>query len=270
MIIAYFNGTAFSPLLIGLKMGNKHFQYISKKDFVELLSFGHKSLTINDTSSFTDIFNDLKQIVGFENCLCAHGNMIEALNQNAPDIHCLNISYPEEYLDHYFVNGLHITDEVLMEFYKSNIPVSWRKLDEKFGATYPAAKLAMDFNIVDGWTYGTIDPRTSECSLFYFGGEDRDSTIRSQCIVEYAVPFLSEAYQRILKVPRRHSGKFTPREIEVLNWLKEGKSSWETSVILNCSKRVIDFHAKNIISKLNASNRIDAVVKALQQGIIGF
>ena len=63
---------------------------------------------------------------------------------------------------------------------------------------------------------------------------------------------------------------FTEREIEVLNWIKEGKSSWEISMILKCSKRVVDFHVANIKRKLNVASRAQAVAICLQHGIIGF
>ena len=62
----------------------------------------------------------------------------------------------------------------------------------------------------------------------------------------------------------------TLREIEVLNWIKEGKSSWEISMILNCSKRSVDFHVNNLKKKLNAVNRPQAVAIGLYQGIIRF
>lgn len=245
-------------------------QYLSKKDYAELLSIGHKSLYTKDASSLTEVVNDLTQIVGYNNCACAFGNLAEALNQQNPSINCINVSYPEEYLYQYLDNELFKTDEVIKEFSKSFSPVNWRKVDERHGTRYPAAELAMDFNMVDGWTYGTLDPNSLECSLFFFGGEDSESTLRSKAIIEYAVPFLSEAYKRVLNLPNAKATKLTPKEFEVLKWLKEGKSSWEISTILHCSKRVIDFHARNIIDKLGATNRTDAVVKALHHGVISF
>jgi DNA-binding NarL/FixJ family response regulator len=68
----------------------------------------------------------------------------------------------------------------------------------------------------------------------------------------------------------RHS-KFPPlsfREKEVLKWLKKGKSSWEISEILNISYRTVDFHVNNIIQKLDAVNRIQAVAIAVEHGLI--
>ncbi|BBO86286.1 hypothetical protein DSCO28_68520 [Desulfosarcina ovata subsp. sediminis] len=64
--------------------------------------------------------------------------------------------------------------------------------------------------------------------------------------------------------------ELTRKESEVLNWIKEGKSSWEISKILDCSKRVVDFHVSNIKDKLNASNRAQAVAIGLQYQLIRF
>jgi DNA-binding CsgD family transcriptional regulator len=64
-------------------------------------------------------------------------------------------------------------------------------------------------------------------------------------------------------------GVLSSREIEVLNWLKQGKSSWDISVILGISKRTVNFHVYNIIQKLGATNRTQAVAVATRLGLIG-
>jgi DNA-binding CsgD family transcriptional regulator len=58
------------------------------------------------------------------------------------------------------------------------------------------------------------------------------------------------------------------REIEVLTWSKEGKSSWEISAILNISERTVNFHINNIMQKLNAVSRTQAVAVAIERGLI--
>jgi DNA-binding CsgD family transcriptional regulator len=64
--------------------------------------------------------------------------------------------------------------------------------------------------------------------------------------------------------------ELTHRETEVLRWIKDGKSSWDISIILKCSKRVVDFHVGNIKKKLNAASRAQAVAIGLHHGIITF
>jgi len=60
----------------------------------------------------------------------------------------------------------------------------------------------------------------------------------------------------------------TQKETECLNWCKEGKTNWEIGEILSISEKTVEFHLSNTIRKLGVSNRITAVVKALQLGLI--
>ena len=52
------------------------------------------------------------------------------------------------------------------------------------------------------------------------------------------------------------------REIETLTWVARGKTSAEIALILGLSKRTIDFHVENARTKLSATTRIEAAVKA--------
>ena len=60
----------------------------------------------------------------------------------------------------------------------------------------------------------------------------------------------------------------TRREIEVLQWLHQGKSSWEISKILGLSERTVNFHVYNIMGKIEAVNRLQMVSIALRLGLI--
>jgi DNA-binding CsgD family transcriptional regulator len=60
----------------------------------------------------------------------------------------------------------------------------------------------------------------------------------------------------------------TRREIEVLQWLQQGKSSWEISNILGVSERTVNFHVYNIMEKIEAVNRPQMVTIALRLGLI--
>jgi DNA-binding CsgD family transcriptional regulator len=60
----------------------------------------------------------------------------------------------------------------------------------------------------------------------------------------------------------------TPKELECLSWCKEGKTNWEIGEIMSISEKTVEFHLSNTIRKLRVSNRITAVVKGIQLGII--
>jgi DNA-binding response OmpR family regulator len=58
------------------------------------------------------------------------------------------------------------------------------------------------------------------------------------------------------------------REIECLTWAARGKTSGEIAQILDLSKRTVDFHIDNARTKLGATTRIEAVIKALSGRLI--
>lgn len=66
----------------------------------------------------------------------------------------------------------------------------------------------------------------------------------------------------------RTDAPLTSKEIECLRWCKEGKTNWEIGEILSISEKTVEFHLSNSIRKLGVTNRITAVVRSIQYGVI--
>ena len=60
----------------------------------------------------------------------------------------------------------------------------------------------------------------------------------------------------------------TDREAEVLQWMVKGKSSSVIADILSISPDTVKTYTKRIYGKLDASDRVGAVVKALKLGLV--
>ena len=60
----------------------------------------------------------------------------------------------------------------------------------------------------------------------------------------------------------------TERERECLTWTAQGKSAWSISKILGVSEHTVHFHLKGAMKKMGGGNRVQAVVKAVQLGLI--
>ena len=60
----------------------------------------------------------------------------------------------------------------------------------------------------------------------------------------------------------------TPREIEVLRQLALGRSNKEIAVALSIGDETVKTHAGNVFSKLQVENRAQAIVQALNRGLI--
>lgn len=60
----------------------------------------------------------------------------------------------------------------------------------------------------------------------------------------------------------------TSREKECLQWAAAGKTSWEIAHILSVSERTVIFHIGNATKKLGATNRRQAVARAISLRLI--
>ncbi|MET0358431.1 MAG: LuxR C-terminal-related transcriptional regulator [Pararhizobium sp.] len=58
------------------------------------------------------------------------------------------------------------------------------------------------------------------------------------------------------------------REIQCLNWTAAGKTSSEIADILGLSEHTVNHYLNHVAKKLDATNRVQAVVKAMRLGLI--
>jgi LuxR family quorum-sensing system transcriptional regulator SolR len=62
--------------------------------------------------------------------------------------------------------------------------------------------------------------------------------------------------------------KLSARELEVIRWVSEGKTSIEIAVIIGVSVPTVNFHIKNIVEKMYCVNRAHAIAKAIALGFL--
>jgi DNA-binding CsgD family transcriptional regulator len=62
--------------------------------------------------------------------------------------------------------------------------------------------------------------------------------------------------------------RLTQREIEVLNWTKEGKSAWAVGQILSMSEATVQTHLRNVRRKMGVSSKHQAILRAISLGLI--
>jgi DNA-binding NarL/FixJ family response regulator len=65
-----------------------------------------------------------------------------------------------------------------------------------------------------------------------------------------------------------HVWELTAREIEILEYVREGFRNNDIGLRLGISTRTVESHVSNIIAKLGAGGRIEAVRLALERGIL--
>jgi transcriptional regulator EpsA len=94
--------------------------------------------------------------------------------------------------------------------------------------------------------------------------------------IELLIPHLHNAFLRVLSVERDvsssnslRSGRIvTPRQEQILNLIKAGKTNSEIAHLLNCSPWTIKNHIQAILRKLDSNTRTHAIARAMSLGIL--
>ena len=62
--------------------------------------------------------------------------------------------------------------------------------------------------------------------------------------------------------------RLSGRELQCLEWVSAGKTSWEIGLIIGLSERTVNFHLFNACRKLNVYGRQAGVAQALRLGLL--
>ena len=126
-----------------------------------------------------------------------------------------------------------------------------------------------------------LSPRFQDLPfLFLTAQADRDTELQARRAG--AVDFITKPVDfevldaiigsRLARAPRRADKAadvgLSSREIEVLTWVAQGKTSEDIAMIMGLTKRTVDFHTDNARTKMGVATRIQAVVKAISHKLI--
>lgn len=132
------------------------------------------------------------------------------------------------------------------------------------------AGLQLD-NIAAAGVYGG---RPAYCSFFTFHGLADAPPYEYQQSLRCIVPHLHCVLAQLLFAPEleRPSGLdqdgLTPRETEILDWVRRGKTNAEIAAILGISRGTVKVQVQHVLVKLRVNTRAQAVAKALSNGFL--
>lgn len=119
-----------------------------------------------------------------------------------------------------------------------------------------------------GWAQSVMEGG-GQFSMFYV---DSDQVIPQSYLeneVGFHLEWITTAVHSAMSRMRQHSPvSLSIREKEVLRWAGDGKTSDQTSQILNISVSTVNFHLRNAMMKLDAPNKTAAVVRAVFLGLL--
>ena len=252
-----------------------YLKHLPKRDLIELLEIAHQTHRAANLQQFRSCFNRLKTMMLCEGGFCVFADKEALDNHKIPLFFSHTQDFSDEFLIHYVNDRCHENSAVIRNIFKTWQPQNWRTAWSRLkgGTGMRSMRLAKDYGYLDGWTHADYHPKTTTVSVITFAGEKVENDQRTMAILKYVVPHLAETFSSIFSpnlVKVREGARFrvTPRELEVLKWLEGGKSTWDISVILSRSERVVKWHVNNLMQKLCAQNRTQAVAIGLRLGLL--
>lgn len=205
--------------------------------------------------------------LGFE--YCAYG-LRAPLPVSSPRVIMLN-NYPQSWRERYAQADYLRIDPTVLHGRQSQEPLIWT--DRVFVNARTLWDEARASGLRVGWAQSSLDS-LGVGGMLTLSRSAEPLSVRELEVklpkMRWLVHVSHMALARVLKThpPELAEPGLTRRELEILKWTADGKSSRDIADILSLSKNTVDFHVKNAIAKLQSSNKTAAVVRAAMLGYL--
>ena len=151
----------------------------------------------------------------------------------------------------------------------SMVPQSWniKELD----ASHPGVNRIIELLIQTDVTNGIFVPTNSvngDRHLVRFDGKCEEPSQPAKNEIGMIAIHAFDAYEHLCKAEMAAPRKLTKRELEVIHWTSQGKTSAEIGQILSLSDHTINAYLNNAIRKLDCVNRTQLVAKSIRLKLI--
>ncbi|WP_412049716.1 helix-turn-helix transcriptional regulator [Hoeflea sp. Naph1] len=179
-------------------------------------------------------------------------------------------SWPPELIAEYDRLKLGINSPVLDQLRKQITPVLFDirfTNDHRPGTeTTEANTLFARFGLTMGVYFPVHDGRGARHAVS-FSGERKPLSVEELTTLAMFSTLLVGQLTRVNSASNSAKSVLSARETEVLQWTAEGKTSSEIARITGLSEHTVNHYATIATQKLGCSNRTQAVVSALRQGL---
>ncbi|HET9644149.1 MAG TPA: autoinducer binding domain-containing protein [Burkholderiaceae bacterium] len=209
----------------------------------------------------------IAQDLGFQ--FCTHGVRVPIPITRPRTIYVSN--YPPDWQSRYNEQKYMDIDPTVAHGMRSSEPVVWS--DEFFAKTPQLWQEARQHGICHGWAISRRDAEGA-FSMLVLARPEPAITGEELAGKEWHMRQLADMSHVGMKrfllnadtVPA--NPKLSEREVDVLRWTADGKTAGEVAEIIGISERTVNFHINQAVAKLQASNKINAAVRAAMSGLL--
>ena len=179
-------------------------------------------------------------------------------------------TYPEKWLKRYESQNFYAIDPILVLCQQPGRGVEWTQdVFAEAGAFWAEANAA---GLQSGFSCSAMASNRA-IGILSISSQRSGQTQQRRVQLEVQLHFLAELSLRVLDRLNDSSmvvlsNDFSQRELEILKWTAEGKTSVEISLILAISEHTVNFHQKNMQKRFNVSNKTQIACYAAAIGLI--
>lgn len=179
----------------------------------------------------------------------------------------LAVTYSSEWVEHYKAERFVDVDPVVQVGLRRMLPIDWAEFDRGSEKVRRLFGEASEFGLGRRGISLPVHGRHGDRALLSITSDAAERDWQ-QLRLAYSRDFqllVLHMHQAILRLvggwPIEHAS-LSPRERECLLWIAEGKTYWETAVILGLSEHTVRCYLESARHKLGAANTTHAVTKA--------
>ena len=193
--------------------------------------------------TYLELLDDIKIVGEAKNGVEA----VEQVRRHRPDIVLMDLVMPE-------MNGVDATRQVLAVSSSTRVIVLTSFAEDEL--VFPAIEAG-----ATGYLLKDVDPAELHQAIqaVHHGEVQLHPDVTKKLIQRITAP---------QTVAGSAHGDLTPRELEVLSLIAQGKSNREIAVSLSISEKTVKTHVGNILSKLHLSDRTQAAIYAHKHGLV--
>lgn len=184
----------------------------------------------------------------------------------------LAVTYSDEWVEHYKAERFAEIDPALQIGMRRMLPIDWDEFDRRGDEIRRLFGEAIEFGLGRHGISLPVHGQSGERALVSItsNASDRDwQHLRPHYMRDFHVLAL-HLHQAILRLENHteEGVRLSPRERECLLWVAEGKTAWETAIILGLSEHTVRCYLENARHKLGAANNTHAVNKAARANLL--
>lgn len=241
----------------------------SRKDLLKLLELAQLCIqSSSDRREVDKVIELTREIIPFSAMtICLDNSQTFQLTESKQVI---NYGYSEEWVGVYFQKAFQKCDPVISRAQAEDGAFTWLDAYRPTDVGSEFLALSKEFVGANGLACSLTGKGRNGSTLISMSLRNATPAQNFIGALDYLTPHLHEIFNRQGGLNRSSlmAPEISKRELEVLNWAKEGKSNWDISAILCISERTVKFHFGNIFRKLDVINRSQAIAKAIHYGVI--